>query len=360
MTLFKYHVNFMIRNLFIVPSLLFCLFTKGQTLDGALINDTRAGYICDTAIGYLQTEINDTPVSTITDSPKVSRQRISFFKNETTFNKARFYAVGGTSLLALAGAYIYMRNAWWADQKVSFHFDGGQGLKNIFTLGRDAKYAKELDKFGHFYGGRIGGDLFSQAVRWSGKSEKESYLWGGIFGSAIELFIEVKDGFSPNWGFSVYDFMAGSLGSFYPYFQSKSKFLNALDYKYSYWRRDDYYFKSIKRSSSFQDDYMNETFWFTFNPKRFKPQSKWPKWLGISIGVGVDNKLNDYYTGIITDYSVLGKGGYEFFIAPDIDFTGLLPRKPFWQRVAKMLNYIKFPSPTLRLSNNSKFFLVYF
>ena len=81
MTLFKCHVNFMIRNVFIVLSLLFCLFTKGQTLDAALIYNTGAAYHCDTAVEHLQTEINDTTVSTTTDSPKVSRPRISIFKN---------------------------------------------------------------------------------------------------------------------------------------------------------------------------------------------------------------------------------------------------------------------------------------
>lgn len=351
----------MFRNLCTIISMFFCFTANAQNSDDALTRYAETKTNCDTDTGQLQTVINNAPAYTFADSPKAGRPKISFFKNETTFNKARFYGVASTSLLALAGTYIYMKNAWWKDQKVSFHFDGGPGLKDIFTLGRDAKYAKSLDKLGHFYGGRIGGDLFSQAVRWSGKTDKQSYLWGGIFGTAVEFFIEIKDGYSPNWGFSVYDFMTGSLGSFYPYFQSRSKFLNALDCKFSYFRTDDYYFKSIKRpSSAFIDDYMNQTYWFTFNPKRFKPQSKWPKWLGISIGIGVDNKLNDYYTGIITDYSVLGKGGYEFFIAPDIDFTGLFPQKPFWQRVAKMLNYIKFPAPTIRLSKKSKFFPVYF
>ncbi len=349
----------MIRNVFIVLSMLFCLSTNAQTSDAALIFNTETKSNNDTAIEHFQTEINNTSISKITDNPAIHRPGNSFFKNATSFNKLRFYGVASTSLAALVGNYIYMNNAWWTGQKVNFHFDGGTGIKNLFTLGPDAKYAKELDKFGHCYGGRIVGDLFSEAFRWSGKSEKASYVWGGILGVSFEFFIEIKDGFSPDWGFSIYDIMAGSIGSFYPYFQSKSKFLNALDYKFSYFRVDDYYFKSIKRSATLQDDYMNQTYWFTFNPKRFKPQSNWPKWLGISIGLGVDNKLNNLYTGIFNNGD-LGKGGYEFFIAPDIDFTGLLPKKPFWQRLAKVLNYFKFPTPTIRLSHESKFFPVYF
>jgi hypothetical protein len=350
----------MIRNSLILFSVLLCIAANAQTMEPALMPDAETRHDPDVAYSKFQNDINLTPDLTEKDTSKIGKNGTSILKNASTFNKARFYGVASITLAALAGSYIYMNNAWWAGQKSSFHFDGGTGLKNVFTFGRDVKYAKNLDKMGHFYGGRIGGDLFAEAVRWSGKSEKSSYIWGAVFSSSIQFFIEIKDGFSPDWGFSVYDFMAGTLGSFYPYFQSKSRFLKAVDYKFSYWRRDDYYFESIKRKSGFQDDYMNQTYWFTFNPKRFKPKSNWPKWLGISVGVGVDNKLNDYYTGIITDYSVLGKGGYEFFIAPDIDFTGLLPKTPFWQRAAKLMNYIKFPAPAIRLSNNSRFFAVYF
>ena len=294
------------------------------------------------------------------DSTLAKKSKIPFFKYDTTFNKLRFYTVAGTTLISLASSYVYVNNAWWAYSKTSFHFDGGPNLSNIFDLGNDAVYAKGLDKFGHFFGGRISCDFFSNCVRWSGKSEKKSLLWGGIFGSAIEAIIEIKDGFSPNWGFSIYDLMAGSLGSFYPYFQYKSKFLKSVDIKFSYYKRNNYYFKNIGYTSDFQDDYMNQTYWFTFNPNRFNSNNNWPKWLGISLGFGVDDRLNNYYIGTAPYYADHGKGGYEFFIAPDIDFKGLLPKKPFWQSVAHILNFMKVPAPTLRLSYQSKIFPIYF
>jgi hypothetical protein len=82
--------------------------------------------------------------------------------------------------------------------------------------------------------------------------------------------------------------------------------------------------------------------------------------LGISVGVGVDETLNDYYIGAPNGYADLGKGGYEFYLAPDIDFKGLLPKKPFWQTLAHILNYIKVPTPALRLSRNSKLMPIHF
>jgi hypothetical protein len=295
------------------------------------------------------------------DSLVPLKTKTPFFKNDSVFNAQRFALVSGSSILALVGSYYYINSAWWADSRKSFHFDGGgSNITDAFDFGRDMTYAKGLDKIGHFYGARITSDLFARGIRWSGKTEAQSLIWGGLLGTAVQGFIEVKDGFSPTWGFSIYDWISGSLGSFYPYFQSKSKFLNALDIKYSYYRKHNYYFDFIKREGNFQDDYMNSTFWVTFNPKRYKPESRWPKWLGISFGIGVDKTLNNYYINSPGGYSDWGKGGYEFYIAPDIDFKGLLPKKPFWQSVAHLLNYIKVPTPAFRLSRDSKLMPIHF
>ena len=295
------------------------------------------------------------------DSLFTAVAKTPFFKNDSVLNIKRFAIVNGTSLLALYGSYHYIQNAWWADSRKSFHFDGGgSSIAQAFDFGRDAIYAKGLDKVGHFFGARITSDIFARGIRWSGKTEAQSLIWGGLLGTAVQGFIEIKDGYSPTWGFSVYDWMSGSLGSFYPYFQSKSRFLRAVDIKYSYYRKHNYYFDYIKRESNFQDYYMNSTFWFTFNPQRYKPASKWPKWLGISVGIGVDETLNNYYINTPGGSSDWGKGGYEFYIAPDINFKGLLPKKPFWQSLAHVLNYIKVPTPAFRLSRNSKFMPVHF
>lgn len=295
------------------------------------------------------------------DSVVAPIPKLPFFKNDSILNVKRFAFVTGTSLLALYGSYHYIQNAWWADSRKSFHFDGGgSNILQAFDLGRDAIYAKGLDKVGHFFGARVTSDIFARGIRWSGKTEAQSLIWGGLLGTAVQGFIEIKDGYSPTWGFSVYDWMSGSIGSFYPYFQSKSRFLSAVDIKYSYYRKHNYYFDYIKRASNFQDDYMNSTFWFTFNPQRYKPSSKWPKWLGISVGIGVDETLNNYYINTPGGSSDWGKGGYEFYIAPDINFKGLLPKKPFWQSLAHVLNYIKVPTPALRLGRNSKLMPVHF
>ena len=112
------------------------------------------------------------------DSLVLSKTKTPFFKNDSVLNVKRFAIVNGTSLLALYGSYHYINNAWWADSRKSFHFDGGgSSIAQAFDFGRDAIYAKSLDKIGHFYGARITSDIFARGIRWSGKTEAQSLLW---------------------------------------------------------------------------------------------------------------------------------------------------------------------------------------
>jgi hypothetical protein len=153
--------------------------------------------------------------------------------------------------------------------------------------------------------------------------------------------------------------LTGAFGSFYPYLQAKNKFFAALDLKFSYYKRNDYY-KNITGRSYWNDDYINQTYWLTFNPRRYNENLKWPKWLGVSVGFGVDDRLNNYYLLMPNGEDDFGKGGYELFIAPDLDLMELLPKRRMWQKAAKVLNFIKIPAPTIRISKKSTFFPMYF
>jgi hypothetical protein len=109
---------------------------------------------------------------------------------------------------------------------------------------------------------------------------------------------------------------------------------------------------------------MNMNFWATYNPYRLMRHGehvhpKWPKWLGISVGAGVDQTLDGYYTGWDRP-SNKGMGNHQLYIAPDIDFTGIFPKSQFFHGLAMVFNRVKFPMPTLRVAPDLKFFPIYF
>ena len=156
----------------------------------------------------------------------------SFGQQDTSkVNFGRLSITGGSALAVLGGSYAYINNAWWSDQSNDFHFDDGS----------DLRYAKNIDKGGHFFGGILVADLFQSSLEWSGIKEKPSYLYGAAMGSFIQLSIEIKDAYAPLWGFSVWDFGAGTIGAFVPYFERYSPLGEYVDFKFSYYKRSNLY-----------------------------------------------------------------------------------------------------------------------
>lgn len=256
--------------------------------------------------------------------------------------------IAGSSLAALGGLNLYMKNSWWYSNAKSFHFDDG----------RDYKYANNLDKMGHFMGSIIVSEAYSDAGKWIGMSDKKAAWLGFGMGTGIQAIIETKDGFAPKWGFSVADLTAGTLGSLMPVLRLRSSFFRNTNFKFSYWQRTDRYFKvrNIPTTVFHSDDYINHTYWVSTNLRYLAGQKNtWiPDWLGISVGWG--NEASSWDPNPASEYG----GKPEFYIAPDIDFIKLFkPKKAFWIHTLKTLNYLKFPMPTLQISQKLKFWPVY-
>lgn len=370
-------VNFrlLINNLlsvkrFIVTSSIFFLTTLsfGQSItDQQELNDTLNTSIYSNTINQ-----NDSVILNNVKKkgfPQLNYSTDSSFKETLKpISKKRIALISGLGLSALGSSYAWANNVWWNGRKKSFHLDKDANDASIFSVfhGPDEKYAINLDKVAHFWGGVLYSDFFSYLLRESNVPTKKAALYGALAGCAVQGFIEVKDGFAYNWGFSVLDVTTGSLGSFFSYAQNFVPVLAATDIKFSYLRRDDYYFTVYQDNPNptWDEDYMNMTFWASYNPYRQMRHGEhvhpnWPKWLSISVGVGVDNTLNNYYTGLNLVENK-GKGNYEFYIAPDIDFTGIFPKNKYFQAFAKVINRVKFPMPTLRLSPSLTFYPVYF
>ena len=71
---------------------------------------------------------------------------------------------------------------------------------------------KQVDKVGHIYTAYLQGVLCYKGAQWVGLSEGQSIATGIICGSLFQTTIEVMDGFSTQWGFSIGDFAANALG----------------------------------------------------------------------------------------------------------------------------------------------------
>ena len=262
-------------------------------------------------------------------------------------SKKRVFIVGSSFTVALGASYLYIQDSWWAEQQIGFHFDNGA----------DLTYALNVDKLGHFMGGLQSADIFSSSMRWAGMNHKKSLFYGAAFGAGLQLAIEMKDAYAPFWGFSKLDLAFGSAGALWPIAQYYNDAFRAIDFKFSYYKHSDVYWdlerqrgKEINKYA-WQDDYPNQTYWAAFDVNYFVKTCCWPEWLNIAIGFGLDDSqylYNNTKTG----------GKNEWYVALDYDIPKMLKNwnTKVGQKVKNWLNYIHFPSPTIRISPKVEFY----
>ncbi|MDB4126718.1 YfiM family protein [Flavobacteriales bacterium] len=261
--------------------------------------------------------------------------------DSTKIKKARVIVVSSSLVAVLGGSYLYVENAWWSDKQIPFHFDDGA----------DLTYALNVDKLGHFMGGLEAADFFSSSIKWAGMNEKKSLWYGAVFGSGLQLVIEMKDAYAPYWGFSKWDLALGSAGSFWPVAQYYNPDLKAINFKFSYYKRSNIYWDLDKQRGketnkfAWQDDYPNQTYWVTFDVNHFIETCCWPDWLNVAVGFGIDD------TQYLNGETKVG-GNNEWYIALDYDVPKLLKKwnSPTGKKVKHWLNYFHFPAPTIRIS----------
>lgn len=266
---------------------------------------------------------------------------------DTTYiNKNRVFLVSSSMALSMGASYLYIKNAWWNDVSRDFHFDPGN----------DLVYALNVDKAAHFLGGVYSSDLFSTSFKWAGLKDKKSIWYGALFGTGIQMAIELKDAYAPYWGFSKWDLTIGSVGSFWPVAQYYSKSANAINFKFSYFKRSDIYWQLDSQRGkdtykfSWQDDYPNQTYWASFDLNHFIDTDVIPPWLDLAVGFGLDD------TQYLDEGGTKMGGNPEYYIALDYDIMEILKKwdSSFAKKVKFMLKYIKLPAPTIRFSPELK------
>lgn len=271
-------------------------------------------------------------------------------------------AAAGLATVSMVGVpLIYLQNAWWKEESRGFHFDP------LFD-GVDLKYARNLDKFGHFFGGVLVSDIGDMWLNWAGLKPKTAAWGGAAMGIFYQLSIEYKDAFAPTWGFSVWDLGSGTLGSltivaraYYP------KIMNAVDFKMSYYIHNRHHFNLADQQHPDQaphkpinywiDDYPNQMYWADLSLTQiFNYEPKWYNAFTFSMGTGLD------YTQILTPENKIRGGNRTYALSVGYDFEQISRnwRSPLGKKVMHFLNYIKVPAPTLFVSPQMQFKPIYF
>lgn len=246
-----------------------------------------------------------------------------------------------------SASIIGLNELWYKDYpRSAFHFFDDS---NEWLL---------MDKAGHvttsYYVGRIGIGF----MKWTGVSRKKAIWYGGMLGSLYQTSIEVLDGYSAEWGFSLPDFAANTAGSLLCIGQELAWDEQRMVLKYSFTQSDYSRYRPEILGENFQEnflkDYNGQTYWLSVNPYSFMSrESRFPKWLNVAIGYGADGMIGGDFNPPYMD--AFGTQVYferyrQFYLSLDVDLTRIKTKSKFLKTVFYAIGFIKIPAPALEFN----------
>ena len=268
----------------------------------------------------------------------LSQKNDQFWKEPDSINHKRINYSSTIIGIGYTGSIFGLQQVWYKDSyQKDFHF---------FNDGRNWL---QMDKAGHFYTSYHLARELSGLYKWSGVSKNKANIIGSSIGFSYLACLELMDGFSKDWGFSIWDLSANFGGTAVYVGQdilfSKQIFLPKFSFhttKYAALRPE-----ILGKSFAEQllKDYNGQTYWLSFSPRNFG-QNQFPKWLCLSLGYSADAKIVGS-SEIYQNYTARR----EYLFSMDIDFTQIKVQRPFLKMLFKQINTLKIPFPALYFSN---------
>jgi hypothetical protein len=297
-----------------------------------------------------------------------------YSQNETTgfwnipdsLDKPRFWTATGTGLVLYTGTVISLNHLWYEDYP-----------RTEFHLFNDLKEWQQMDKAGHMFTTYFESDWIYHVARWTG-TKRSSAIWtGALVATGLQTTLEVLDGFSSKWGFSISDMAFNVAGAGLWAGQQAAWDEQRIRLKVSSTfvtypeeviygfpegtttlreRTNDLFGENLFQT--FIKDYNAQTIWASVNLHSWmKEESKFPKWLNIAIGYsgenmfgGFENKWYDDEGNTYRTDDLIYPRYRQIVISPDIDLSKLNMKSKPVKVLLGMINIFKFPAPAVVLN----------
>ncbi|TXK47553.1 DUF2279 domain-containing protein [Pontibacter qinzhouensis] len=272
---------------------------------------------------------------------------------ETGVNKKRLLVLGTGFGVGYAGMLYTLHHAWYKEQdRTSFHFFN------------DNHEWKQMDKAGHFWSAfhqsRAGIDL----MRWAGLPDKKAIVYGGLVGVVLQTPIEIFDGFQSEYGASVGDLVANTVGSAAVVAQELAWREIRIMPKYSFHTTRYAAIRPNLLGSSLAEqalkDYNGQTYWLSVDVGAFLARERrYPRWLNLAVGYGAEEMV---YNHVPTNRA-LGLHAYrQFYLSPDLNLLHFKGRNKLLNTALYVLSIVKIPAPALEFRSRGgiRFHPVYF
>jgi hypothetical protein len=279
----------------------------------------------------------------------------SFLKPSDSLNKKRLKTVVISESAIAAATLVGLSSIWYSDYS-----------KTNFRLCNDNDQWLQMDKVGHVYSSYQLGRFGYDALNWAGVRKKDKLLYGATLGFAFLTAVEVFDGYSSEWGFSLGDVAANAGGTVL--FVSQELLWNEqrIIPKFSFHTTPYASARPNVLGSNLPEqilkDYNGQTYWLSFNLHSFFKGSKIPKWANVAIGYGAEGLVTGKDELVNTIFFPQQERIRQFYLSLDVDLTKIPTKSPILKTVFSIFNTIKIPAPTFEVSGSQgvKFKYLYF
>lgn len=263
------------------------------------------------------------------------------------------YGSLGTGLV-YAGSMTALGHAWYKDQSSGkFHF-----FNDLDEWGG-------MDKLGHITTSWWITSWLTDIQLGAGLPEKGAINRAALTTALFMTTIEVFDGFSQGYGFSVSDIGANITGIGSAVLQQKLFGEQVLLHRYSFVNTTEARYRpellGQTQSERMLKNYNGQTYWISFPIKGFfAPDSRFPEWLCLSAGHSISGFLSASGTnnGIkCGDLNIYPNSRiHEWKLSLDIDLSRIRWRSRFWKAFTSTVRWIKIPAPVFSFSRKQGMF----
>ena len=245
-----------------------------------------------------------------------------------------------TEAVGYAGSSALLSTVWYHDLRgFRFFNDGDEWL--------------QLDKTGHFmaaYHLTYANRFFLQ--QYGLEAGRAKWYAAGV-STAFLLTVEVLDGFSPDYGFSVGDVAANLIGTAAGALRGGNL---PVELRFSFKRSGmARYRPALLGNSVYEEvlkDYNGQTYWVSIFP--MQEQQAWYRYIGISLGYGASGMTGARHSPLVNE---AGNAiprfprSREWYLSLDIDWEALVPDQSPLKKWARLFSFIKIPFPGLMFRN---------
>ena len=279
----------------------------------------------------------------------------SFLKPSDSINKQRRNGVIISEAVIATGALIGLNQLWYSDYP-----------KSDFHLINDNVQWNQMDKAGHVFSSYHLGSFGANALKWSGCNRNSQIIYGSTIGFVFLTAVEVFDGYSSEWGFSLGDVAANAGGTTLYISQELLWKEQRIVPKFSFHTTEYASARPNVLGSSVSEqilkDYNGQTYWLSANVHSFFKKSKIPKWLNVAVGYGAEGMITGNPELVNTVFFSEKQRTRQFYLSLDADLTKINTKSHLLKTIFSVINTIKIPAPTLEINSRGvvNFHCLYF